>query len=217
MRDIKFRGKRLDNGEWLYGQLFVFDSETYIIPSGWGGGGIRQFKVHPETVGQYIGISDCFGRDIYDGDLLNIHDSHETIGEVVWLPNEMRFALERIVKDGEQVPSEYAVYDLYARKGKRYEVIGNVHDTMLYSLPEWAELEQEYGNYYEAHIKPSLRSYFAEHSPADIFDEIEPEDWRKCKILRINDTADDNAMLEFWVYRVSPNLLTLGFAGRMKG
>ncbi|WP_339193157.1 YopX family protein [Paenibacillus sp. FSL W8-1287] len=74
MREYKFRGKRLDNGDLVFGDLRLVEGKSYILDYDIGDDGISQmqkiFNIHhevdPETVGQYTGLTDRKSKKIYE-------------------------------------------------------------------------------------------------------------------------------------------------------
>jgi hypothetical protein len=89
MKDIKFRAKRLDSGEWAYGFIYRHEPPPQcivpkdhereqpsfaILKSGFSDWNmprpVEQWEVDGNTVGQFIGYPDAQGEDLYDGDIL---------------------------------------------------------------------------------------------------------------------------------------------------
>jgi uncharacterized phage protein (TIGR01671 family) len=119
MRDIKFRGRRVDNGKWIYGYLVpvqLFYDPDYINPL-WIASGFENeaFPVITESVGQFTGLRDKNGKEIYEGDIFRLCDGdfYETDPVVVELADFLG-GHYWLVNQGRDNPE--------------YEVIGNIHE-----------------------------------------------------------------------------------------
>lgn len=115
-RVIKFRGKRVVNGEWVYGDLHhgLLGRNTYVMGN----------QVNPETVGQYTGLKDRDGIEIYEGDVLQNVDNplvDNLLFKIVW--NEYYGAWFWWSLEGEAETDRF-----YQSIAEDCEVIGNIHD-----------------------------------------------------------------------------------------
>ena len=113
MRTFKFRGKGIKSGQWFYGSVVPFGNSAYIF---------KMFRlllmehaeVDPATVGQFTGLFDKNGKEIYEGDIVR-HDENSKCYSIIYEEPMFRFA-----------PND----DCFAflNHPELLEVIGNIHD-----------------------------------------------------------------------------------------
>lgn len=122
-REIKFKGKRLDNGEWTCGYFYQESGNTYIIEDCQKESMLNRniaYKVDPDTVGQYTGLKDKNGKDVYEGDVIETY-SHSYI--VTWFKRSSAFLLKE-----DETDNLNAFTPSLVLQSSDAVVTGNIHD-----------------------------------------------------------------------------------------
>ena len=106
MREIKFRGKDMESYKWVYGNLCNACGDEH------GALCVDCFVVDPATVGQYTGLKDKNGVEIYEGDIIDT----------------MALGMFEVIFDCGAFRIAHGCIKFTMIEGSYYEVVGNIHD-----------------------------------------------------------------------------------------
>ena len=113
MREIIFRGKRVDNGEWEHGVPVSITHGVQMICEEYD-----DVEVIPETVGQYTGLVDKNGTMIFEGDIIEFRGEERVV---------VYFEHGKFTADFKEY--EYLGFDeIFWDHIDGVEIIGNIHD-----------------------------------------------------------------------------------------
>jgi len=137
-REIKFRGIRKDNDEWVYGYFFKTADDRYWITINNKDKTYGDIEVIPESVGMYIELKDKNNKEIYEGDIIKYSHEDNTFSRSfirykfgMWETIPIYESSEYILKkDREELvePLTNVFVESNLSKTSLFKVIGNIYE-----------------------------------------------------------------------------------------
>lgn len=130
-RTIKFRGKRIDNGEWTYGDLIANSAASMprIKPMFIDCDTSTDIKVvDPNTIGQFTGLTDKNGKEIYEGDILVWGENGYKVPPIIVMFKHGSFGYTYIEDWFHSFAGNTNFTFNPLNTDVRFEIVGNIHD-----------------------------------------------------------------------------------------
>lgn len=119
MREIKFRGKNSFQNNWFYGFLTKEKNKYYITENS-----TDFYQIDENTIGQYTGLKDKNGIEIYEGDILKVYFDVSKIDDYIFL------SLSEEEKEKGYFLKKVEIPEFYREPlSDNFEVIGNVYES----------------------------------------------------------------------------------------
>jgi uncharacterized phage protein (TIGR01671 family) len=125
MREIRFRGKDMDSGEWRYGSLTTYPNGRCEIVV-FDNGEILEYEVDADSVGQFTGVLDKNGKEIYEGDIIRGNCGNGEVRHLISFYDMIASFVAEMLPDND-INDYCSLSQIWVLKYNK-EVIGNIHD-----------------------------------------------------------------------------------------
>ena len=134
MKEVDFRGKELNTGDWIYGSYvedYIIDGNysSYIRPN-YGKTVEDMYTIDPTTVGQFIGLYDSNSNKIFEGDIVKCTscDGNSAIYVIQYEEEQLSYVFKTSITKHAYMYSLFDLQQYELGENITFEILGNIYD-----------------------------------------------------------------------------------------